>query len=1089
MAHSGALHKEQISASNPKISVIVSANAGTGKTKVLTDRFLRLMISGSDSEKILCLTYTNAAADEMKSRITDELKKWYLSDALQVEQKLYQISGVKPSQAEINRAKSLYLKILDNPDSLKIQTLHSFCESILKRFPFEAQISPHFELIDAYAQKKIITQVLNQFLNNENANSFYLINKIGLFNFKEVINEMIGKSSDIAEIITSNGGFEGYKNKLLELLEIRYSREADIEKIISAEFLEKAKHNLLKISKLLSYGSAANKKLGYQISSSLNNFDDVKNIFLTKDNKPRAEISNDQLRKAGVQEDISYLSNSIKEELLNIFDVINSHNIYFITIAFLEIFLHLTEQYNVEKANQNALDFNDLILKTAELLSSSSLSAWVMYKLDSRIDHILVDEAQDTSPNQWRIISALVEEFFSGETAAKNERTLFVVGDEKQSIYSFQGANLKTFSDTKAKYIELGKQQNIEFKNVSLNLSFRSLPAILQLVDTIFNENKYREKITYVEDNIVHVSSRPEHFGLVEIYPAVEGERVEKENEILNWQFLSDYQTKKQNQKPNEKLANLVAEKIEKMLQQGYFLPSKNRPLEPQDIIILVKNRDGFSRELIKKFNEKNIPNTGVDKLNIKDDIIYDDLIAVTKFLLNPRDDLNFACLLKSPLFNLSEENLKKISINRGKKSLYFGVKKHFPEIHKTLFEIKKSVQNLGIAETYFVLLETHGFRQKFNSRFGKAANEIIDNFLEIAVGFEKNNSNNLVKFLQFLNENQISIKKENSSLQNHVRIMTTHGSKGLQAPVVFLVDNNPRDNSDSNFIIRDNLFLASGIAAFRSKIYNQFLERIKEENYSEYLRLLYVALTRSADELYVFGVSPKEGGKDSWYKIISENSKKIGKISEDNIITISDDKYILESKKSYQKLFEKQLFENKTLPDFLKEKYQQQEVVKTISPSEFIKDTHNNLAKSYGVIMHKLFEEITLRDKNILRQKAKNIFDKFEVLGLDFETLFNEFEACFNSPNLAEVFSDDAFSEVPVMGQIASQNYSAIIDKLIITESEIKIIDIKTSSNLDVKNIKNQLDIYKKLLGEIYPNHKIKTLILSTKNRELIDA
>ena len=1029
-------NKEQNRASSPFDSIWVAASAGTGKTKVLIDRVLRLLLQVTKPEKILCITFTKAAASEMQNRIHTVLKKWATCPDTILKQEIFSLIQEEPESELITKARTLFSQALEAADGMKIMTIHSFCQSILKRFPLEADVPPHFEVLDDLAADKMKKQILDEVLSNKDMAKAlqelaYLISTDSLL---DLLARILNESSRLFELMAH------YPNSLNSV-----------------------------IFNLKNYFNIQNYLTEKQIINEFcleEEWPDLKIFYLTKDGTIRKNKINDSKSQS------AYETN----ERLKALKITNA------TEILLKIAFRVVEKYQALK-NQNAvLDYSDLIEKTNMMLSKSAMAAWVLYKLDGGIDHILVDEAQDTNPAQWAIIKALAEEFFSGEDAHEELRTLFVVGDKKQSIFSFQGADPQTFEHMRNFFEKRILSSYNSFYDVHLNYSFRSTEPILRLVNFMLQDNKSKNGVLFENEEAYHLANRQDDAGLVEIWPVEEAKSTDKPNP---WKPPVERQ---ENESAMKRLIDKMANKIQGMIGKE-TLPSQNRKIKAGDILILLQKRSTMMDEIVRALRKRNIPVAGVDRLILSEHLAIQDLMALTEFVLQPKNDLNLANLIKSPLLGLQEEDLYKICVNRGQMSVWERIQKLYPATAKILHEYINMADKHPPFEFYSFVLGTMKGRQKFIARFGNEVNEALDEFLNLALNFEKNMTPALQSFLDWFTNHHIEIKRDlDNSETDAVRLMTVHGSKGLQGNIVFLPDTRStrtRNETGGDFLWLNNLLpLWIPSSADRPALLEEYFAKKALLSEQEKRRLLYVAITRAKDQLYICGYG--KGGTGNWYDLIKEALPDEIQPDSDGVIRWSSSQKKLSSGK-----YQNQLpFDFNQLPNWAQQiPPSETNPPAPLSPSklgqsetefaieESLLQKKQELAMRRGTYLHKLLQFLPLLppDKR-LEYAQKNCPSDID--------LPSNLLSIFEHPQLKELFGPNSLAEVPVMGYVDDQLISGQIDRLIVLPDTVKIIDFKTNQFVpnQIPDIyKKQLNSYKDLLKTIFPDKMVKAYILWT--------
>jgi len=889
--------QSQATAADPAISVWVAANAGTGKTHVLTNRVLRLLLSGTRPECILCLTYTKAAAAEMSKRVFDKLAAWVTCSDDALAAALREMTGGAPSREEMTRARALFAQAIETPGGLKVQTIHAFCERLLQRFPLEAGVPPGFAILDDETGAELLREATDDMLTEAT----------------RVPGSELGRALKTAVAFAVEDGFDSVLRDALqrrEWLEAAqrlarddadpfaaadklYRRHVGIGPRATTEDLEAEMAALIAVPELeqlrsvLLGGSKTDLKAADVIAAALAATTDAQRVdafadfFLTGEGEARKSLMTKKLREANTGLDAQTLK--AQARFAELAEERRGLDLVTATMALLRLADAVMQRYAQAKARRAALDFDDLIQRTKSLLLTSGNAQWVLYKLDSGLEHILVDESQDTSPAQWSVIEALADEFFAGSGAAPRPRTVFAVGDEKQSIYSFQGAAPEMFARMGRHFLKKAEAAGASFRSVPLNLSFRTVQPVLDAVDRVFADADRTPGLTAETEmrRIEHIAFRAGQAGLVEIWPTVAPEDAEETDAFAP---LSERSVPS----PVAVLADRIATQIKAWLDGGEVLTSENRRLEAGDILILVRRRNPFAPAMVAALKARDIPVAGADRIALTGQIAVQDLLALGDFLTLPEDDLALATVLKSPLFGLDDLDL--MSFAPGRKGLLWSAllehAKTRPRLAEAAETLKRWRSHADFAppyEFFSTLLDRDGGRARMLARLGPDAADPIDELLNMALSYDDNAPPSLQGFLAAVRSGAHEIKRDMEHGRNQVRVMTVHGAKGLEAPIVFLPDTcsaasgrqpgslltargmpRPSDTPDP--------FLwpvkgTSGHAAVRAAKAEIDGREAEERN-----RLLYVAMTRARDRLYVCGYEGRRGvARGSWYEQITE--------------------------------------------------------------------------------------------------------------------------------------------------------------------------------------------------------------------------
>ena len=882
--------RAQRQGADPALCAWVAASAGSGKTKVLGDRVLRLLLGNVEPGRILCLTFTKAAAAEMSTRIAEKLANWAAMDRTALRDELEELTGRKPSADLLQHAGTLFARVLDVPGGMKIQTIHAFCQSLLRRFPLEAELPPHFQLIEDRDAAEMLRAARESLLIDARADPSglgaalsHVVGRMGEGRFVDLLGEFLRERGRLGELEARMGSLQGFARALAGHL--RLDPTATRESTLAAACADRAFDVpvLKRAATALTKGAATDQKRGSAMTQwlyasagdRLAGFDGYLQVFFTKEHEVRKSLAS-----KGAVADLPEVERILRAEadrLLAVLERLRTIDIWQDTVALATLALSLHHRYAALKAATASLDYDDLILKTRDLLSRPGIAPWVLYKLDGGIDHVLVDEAQDTNPEQWQVVKALTAEFFAGLGARERPRTVFAVGDRKQSIFSFQRADPAAFQDSRDYFHDLLMQGRAKedrrplFVDVALNISFRSTAAVLKLVDQVL-AGPAGEGVLAPGETLRHLPRRVGAAGSVELWPLCEPLTVEAPEPWTPPVVTLGAAD------PAQRLAERVAGDIAGKLAGGDRLLSKDRPVRPGDFLVLVRSRNAFVPALVRELKARDVPVSGVDRLALLDEIAVQDLIAFAEFLLLPEDDLNLAALLKSPLVGLTEEELFDLCIERGGSSVWArlnalaGDRPRFQGARDFLGAYLARADYLTPFALFAELLAAGEGRRRLYRRLGAEVGEAIDEFLSLALAYESGNTPSLQGFLHWLKAGEIQVKRELSdSAAGQVRIMTVHGAKGLQAPIVYLADYRRALSQPSGLFWID---AANGklpiwspnkgadIAASEAARQDALERQRREEN-----RLLYVALTRAEDRLTVCGwQGARPTGEPSWH-------------------------------------------------------------------------------------------------------------------------------------------------------------------------------------------------------------------------------
>lgn len=849
-------------AADPAHSTWVSANAGSGKTRVLTDRVARLLLHGTQPESILCLTYTKAAATEMQNRLFGLLGAWAMMDDGHLREGLRTLGETGPLDPPLlATARRLFARALETPGGLKIQTIHAFCASILRRFPLEAGVNPNFRELDDRQRAQLFEEVFEDIATDMPDVFLAAATRVGDAKLAALPEEILRHRRIFSAAFDAD--------------EIRRVLGFDAEETaagVRQDFVtNQTLDTLASLQPALEAGrkearAAARQLAGLDIVPSEQRFDIIAAALTKADGN--VYVANWFCTNA--MKAVAPDSEEVLEPLLDRLDIahktlraLDTHDATQELHAFASAFL---TRYDARKAALGLLDFDDQIEKTRALLSEREVSAWVLYKLDGGIDHILVDEAQDTAPAQWDVIRMLTDGFHGGLGAdADRTRTVFVVGDAKQSIYSFQGADLDTFTESNRTLQARLQESGAALNSVELQHSFRSAGAILDVVDKVCGDPEWSGGHGEVTHRAFH-ADRP---GRVDLWPLVPPAETEEHGD---WSRPLDLPRPTD---PTLTLARTIAEEVRRWLDGEEGLPTEDglRAIRAEDVLILVRSRSELFRAIIRELKARDVPVAGADRLKLMDEIGVRDLIALARFAVTPVDDLSLAAALRSPLFGVSEADLFDLAHGRGRQSLIARVQsdERFSAVAARLQDLRQHADFLRPFEFFHRILVEQDGRRSLLARLGEEAADAIDELLAQTLTYEQVEAPTLTGFLEWIGTDNVEITRQLDKDAGLVRVMTVHGAKGLEAPIVILPQTEMGTSGDHRAftVDREGHVLARG-GSPRAEAVSLFDETIKTRGRAEHDRLLYVALTRAERWLIVAGLDLKKKRSGGWHGAVS---------------------------------------------------------------------------------------------------------------------------------------------------------------------------------------------------------------------------
>ncbi|WP_343564065.1 double-strand break repair helicase AddA [Kiloniella sp. b19] len=1168
--------RQQREAADPKASVWVGASAGTGKTKVLTDRVLTLLLSGMMPDRLLCLTFTKAAAAEMSNRLASRLAEWATAQESDLREALQGLLGEEPSRSQMQIARQLFARVLDTPGGMKIQTIHAFCQSLLGRFPLEAGVAPNFQVLDDARAEELLQDAIGRVLSGQSLLSSEevsaclaaLISYTQEESFRDLLKNLLSERARLARLLRITNGLEGLRQRVFEVLDVdpQLSESALLQLFCSEERVPRTR--LEACASALEAGGKTDKTRAESLRKWLsapeerraNLYDSYRSVFLTADGEARAERTMASKGAREAMPDVLEELYDLASALLRFEDqrraVISGHA----TLALLTLGEAILGNYEKSKQALSLLDYDDLILKTRDLFAGGA-AAWVMFKLDGGLDHILIDEAQDTNPEQWEVIRALCEEFFAGEGRERNippepetgglleelPRTVFVVGDAKQSIYSFQRADPDVFEQMQREFQARVESAAELWKRVNLAVSFRSTAAVLSAVDDIFAEEPASEGVLFAEDRLHHQPKRLGEAGQVEVWPLVQSAKDPAEEPwALPLERSKEFSAR-------ARLASILAKRIygwTRDPQRGddpdCQLHSKGRRIEPGDVLILVRRRNAFVDELIRELKELGVPVAGIDRMQLSQQISVMDLLALGRFLLLPDDDLTLAEVLKSPLIGWDDELLFQLAHGRGKGiTLWSRLRDavHKPpeatdrqqrgEIERAyafLMELLSLADQVPPFELYARVLGPLKGRERLLARLGPDAGDPLEEFVSLTLQYEQEDTPSLQGFLNWLDTRDVEIKRDLEQGSNAVRIMTVHGSKGLQAPVVIAPDTADMPQERGNlFWLRDEDYLPLW-APNRNLVTRPVAQEKKalgEDRMREYRRLLYVALTRAEDRLVICGWSKAEEAKElSWYGLcynaLADSCESIS-------FSFPEDPASAWEGEGLLRRVEQTLSVEPVSQTVAQDPSGQQQIrlpvwadkppaaepvpPKPLVPSQPLEDepaVRSPLLRGgeraqpvrgarlrafqRGRLVHRLLQSLPDIDQDRWEQTALRFLSS-PLHGLDAEeamALSRETLQVLRHPDFAEFFGPDSRAEVPLTGLVYQEDgrvdvISGQVDRLLVQPDRVVVLDFKTNRPPpqqagDVQPVYlRQLALYKRVLMDLYPGRRIECCLVWT--------
>ncbi|MEH3107230.1 MAG: double-strand break repair helicase AddA [Sphingomonas fennica] len=1112
------LEGAQADATRPDALVWLSASAGTGKTHVLSARVLRLLLNGAPPESLLCLTFTKAGAAEMAERVQARLAAWVRLPDAKLRHELYAL-GEPNDDAAVAYARTLFARVLDAPGGLTIQTIHAFCQTLLAGFPLEAGLAPGFRPLEGRAEAALARRTLAELLERAEAGG-----DLRLIADVQALSRRLGEQRAEAYLVRSArmpaemaalGVREGIEPRLRRALDVP---AGDVEAAIEARLADDA-FDLACLRSIAAANAAWGTKTGLADADRIARFlaasaaervgllEDLLSVALTQKGEPRTVSA----KLADCDPDHGGNCARFAEAAQALLALRRRAALATLLASALRAGQAYALAWGEAKRAAGVVDFDDMIRATVALLEADGIGQWVRYKLDRRIDHILVDEAQDTNAAQWRIVRALAEEFFveePGEETRRSPRTLFTVGDFKQAIFGFQGTDPIYFRAALASFSAAAEAGGRRIERYSLDRSFRSTPPVLAVVDGLIEELGW-EALGLFEPAERHLSARARLPGAVTLLKPIASGAADPADTEGEEGWVDD---------ATRAVATKLAQQVKAWLDEGLMLPGKGRPLRPEDVLFLVRKRGSLASLLVARLHAEGVPVAGVDRLRLDQPLAVKDLLAACRFALQPEDDLVLANLLVSPLVDLAQDDLYAIACKRPG-SLWQAVRERRPDVAELLAEL------LATAD----LVEPHRFletllsgpmdgRRRLLERLGPEARDPIEELLTAALGFEGEATGTLQRFLDWFDRGTVEITRDPSAPLDAVRVMTVHGAKGLQAPLVILADATadpdasraetiawaPEEGMEPVIVPRPRRAemteaLADAAAAARAR------ER------AEHWRLLYVALTRAEERLVVAGaLGPKMRGvppADSWYARIEAAMAGMGAEEAADPLWGGLRHYEGaggEGARPARPRRAAPALPPVTVPEWLhRPAPEEARPPRPLAPSAIGRDDLADpppgpalrAAAERGRLLHALFERLPPLPPERRAEAAERWLTG--AAGVADVAVRGELVAAacaiLADPATASLFRTDALVEAPIAAVVGGIVVSGTVDRLIVEDDRVTVVDFKTGrrvpAGIDTAPPLHlaQVAAYAAALGVIFPGRRIEAALLYTGGPKLI--
>ncbi|MEA1071237.1 double-strand break repair helicase AddA [Sphingomonas sp. LY160] len=1115
----------QDAASDPTIHAALSASAGTGKTQVLTARVIRLLLRGVPPEAILCLTFTKAGAAEMANRIAGRLAHWVRLPDPTLEKELFAL-GEERDKPALQRARRLFTRVLEaRGGGLRIQTIHSFAQQLLASFPAEAGIAPGLKPIEGRAEQELARQTLALLLSEaEGSGRRGLLDDVSALSLRlgeEGAQSYLMDCAHAHEAMAALGAPSTIEQRLFGLIGMPGGAD-DFEAKLADDAIDRFLFNRLVLA-----NRAWKTATGDKIVANLGRFvaaspleraallDGLGSNLVTA----KGEICKVKPKQVAADPDYEQVVQQFADWWSELRLLRSAGALAKTQAAGLRAGQAFAAAYVRAKRAAGVADFDDLIHWTQALFQKPGMGDWVRYKLDQRTDHILVDEAQDTNQDQWAIVDALAGEYFTGDPEAEDRwRTLFMVGDYKQAIFGFQGTNPREYDKYRSLVAERASaageaamdtdQAAREFRDLSIDASFRSSPAVLELVDAMIGDVGHSAMglPNAPPPHVAFHSARP---GRVELWPAFEP-AVAPEEDTADEGWIDE---------PLRLYADAMAATIRRWLDAPPMMGSTGRPLTAGDILILVRSRTEFASLIVARLYAQGVPVAGIDRLHLHKPLAVKDLLSAIRFVVQPLDDLNLAGLLVSPLLGWDQQQLYDLAFDRSGRlwtalSSRRDEKPDFAEAHRRLSEWLTMADYVTPARFMETILSgpVQG-RHKLLERLGEAARDPIEELVASAVQFEGEEIASLDRFLAWFDRGDVEVKRDASASGNAVRVMTVHAAKGLEAPLVILADatHDPAAVGGTSSTMEFGIPDVGNVPLIRPRkdecapLFRLLLDETKKADEEEHWRLAYVGLTRAAERLVIAGVKKRRDVPEkSWHQASARAMLSLGAASEEvapwGSALVWENAGRVGAKRSTEKtaLIPLQVPDSLRTPAPIEARPPQ-----PLSPSQIIDDMEAappptpamRAAAQRGTLLHTLFERLPAVDPDERHVLALRWLAKAGVAEEAMRVEIAE-AACkvIADPAFADVFGPSSIGEAPLAATLPDGRVIAgTVDRLLIEDDRVQVIDFKTGravpsgpAEIPAQH-RRQMEAYAAALAVIFPDRTIETALLYTSGPRLI--
>lgn len=1119
-----------LDSTHPQNSATVMASAGTGKTWLLVTRLVRLLMQGVAPDTILAITFTRKAAAEMQVRLTERLRELAIATPERLGA-LLEEQGIDNGAESRNRARTLYEEHLRSRQPVRTATFHAFCQEILRRFPLEADVPPGFELVEQDGEliEQAFEALYADATRNPKADIAHALTRLlehcgSDSNLYSAMRSFLDHRSDWWAYVSDQENPLAFAvHRLQEQLQLD-----DCESDLRPAFLAEKSQDIAEFAALLArHATKTNLSHADQLATAQlldlsidERYQALYDVFITGSGTIRKRNASKALDKAlgaAAAERFIGLHEALAAAVLALEDQRYRQQTLRGNRAWFEVGIALLQRYQQLKSEQRLLDFSDLEWRAYRLLTSADNAHWVQYKLDQRIDHLLVDEFQDTNPTQWRLLLPLLQEMAAGN---ERQRSVFLVGDAKQSIYGFRRADPQLL-------IAAGSwlKQHVDAVHVGLALSRRSSPAIMECVNRVFGEGG--PLANQLQDFEPHTTWHKNLWGEVRLLPLATADDEALPESEQTPRFRNPLTEARQNREDQRffQEGRQIATAIQEMLQSGLLIGTEDdaRPMRYGDILILVRKRT-HTRYLEQALREAHIPYLGADRGTLLESLEVRDMVTLLQLLASPNDSLALATVLRSPLFSVSNQAL--ITLARSGSGPWDqrlqalaeqGLDETLSHAANTLNAWRQLADTLPIHDLLDAIYAQGNVQARYQAAFPPHLHSRVranlTRFLELALEIDSGRYPSLTHFLDRVArmQNQLRDAPDEAPVpgEDRVQIMTVHGSKGLEAPIVILADTASDPMADRAFrgfvewpadASKPTLMLLVGRKRELDEVTRERLQREEQRQKREQANLLYVALTRARQVLLISGTQPARTSLN-WYGDLQQALQD----ADGNIETLQWSERPLTAVGSGSSETATESAHDEPLDERLTRSLQRAPAAIELNPSQTTdaaahgSSASDDDALERGNVIHRLLERLAATDQSGMQRCIDETAAEFcyQPTESPFADWATEAVAVRRATTLAPLFSGEGYCEIPLVyrGDDGQAIYG-IIDRVVVSDEQVWLVDYKTHRATEPQQLdhiaegyRQQLQLYAEGLRRIWPDRRLRASLLFTATAEIRDV